>query len=204
MSHAPSGHLQRTLLLCIHNHQPVGNFDSVLEEASRKAYMPFLETLRRFPGIKVTLHYSGYLLRWLAENAPEVIRILMEMVSRGQVEILGGGMYEPILALLPERDRQGQLRAMAESVRGCFGRRPEGIWLAERVWEPDLAGSLSSAGARYLPLDDYHFLRAGLSSEELDGVYRRRAAARCGVFPGRAPPIPPSAAWRRRFPPSTG
>ena len=148
MSPARSGQRQRTLLLCIHNHQPVGNFDSVMEEASRRAYLPFLETLSRFPGIKATIHYSGYLLRWLAENSPEIIRILKGMISRGQVEILGGGMYEPILALLPERDRQGQLRAMAESVRGCFGVRPEGIWLAERVWEPDLAASLGAAGAR--------------------------------------------------------
>ena len=156
-----------------------------MEEASRRAYLPFLETLSRFPGIKATIHYSGYLLRWLAENSPEIIRILKGMISRGQVEILGGGMYEPILALLPERDRQGQLRAMAESVRGCFGVRPEGIWLAERVWEPDLAASLGAAGARYLPLDDYHFLRAGLSPEELDGVYLTEAGSgTVRVFPG--------------------
>ncbi|MBF8259039.1 MAG: alpha-amylase [Actinobacteria bacterium] len=185
MSVSKPSRRQRVLLLCLHNHQPVGNFDFVLEEATRCAYLPFLETLWRFPGIKATLHYSGYLLRWLAENSPEVIRILREMVSRGQVEILGGGMYEPILALLPERDRQGQLRAMADSVRGCFGRRPEGIWLAERVWEPDLPATLSSAGAKYLPLDDYHFLRAGLPLEELDGVYLTESGGGAvRVFPG--------------------
>ena len=185
MSSAASAQPQRTLLLCLHNHQPVGNFDSVLEEACRKAYLPFLETLDRFPGIKVTLHYSGHLLRWIVENSPKVSDMLKEMVSRGQVEILGGGMYEPILALLSERDREGQLRAMAESVRDCFGRRPEGIWLAERVWEPDLAATLPAAGVRYLPLDDYHFLRAGLSHEDLDGVYLTEAGGGAvRVFPG--------------------
>ncbi|MBI5576503.1 MAG: DUF1926 domain-containing protein [Deltaproteobacteria bacterium] len=185
MSVETAGGPQRTLLLVLHNHQPVGNFDSVLEDACRNAYLPFLETLDGFPGVKVTLHYSGHLLRWIAENSPEVFRLLGLMVSRGQVEILGGGMYEPILALLPERDRQGQLRAMSESVRECFGRRPEGIWLAERVWEPDLAASLSAAGVNYLPLDDYHFLRAGLSSVELDGVYLTEAGGGAvRVFPG--------------------
>ena len=175
----------RTLLLCLHNHQPVGNFDSVLENASRDAYLPFLTTLDRFPGIKVTLHYSGYLLRWLAENSQEVFRLLKEMVSRGQVEILGGGMYEPILALLPPRDRLGQLQALAENVRSCFGRHPEGVWLAERVWEPDLVPTLASAGVSYLPLDDYHFLRAGLSPEEMDGVYFTESdGAAVRVFPG--------------------
>ncbi|MGE5753781.1 MAG: alpha-amylase/4-alpha-glucanotransferase domain-containing protein [Deltaproteobacteria bacterium] len=175
----------RTLLLCIHNHQPVGNFEFVLDEANRNSYLPFLETLERFPGIKLTLHYSGYLLQWLADNRPDTIGLLKEMVSRGQVEILGGGMYEPILTLLPERDRQGQIRAMADSVRSGFGRQPEGAWLAERVWEPDLPASLAAAGVKYLPLDDYHFLRAGLPAEELDGVYLTETnGMSVRVFPG--------------------
>ncbi|MBI5418917.1 MAG: DUF1926 domain-containing protein [Deltaproteobacteria bacterium] len=185
MNAAPSGRPARTLLLCLHNHQPVGNFDFVLEEASRNSYLPFLAALARFPGIKATIHYSGYLLRWLVDNAPEVVGLLKEMVSRGQVEILGGGMYEPILALLPERDRRGQMQALAETVGNLFGKRPEGIWLAERVWEPGLASTLSAAGVKYFPLDDYHFLRAGLSLAELDGVYLTEAdGGSVRVFPG--------------------
>ena len=163
----------------------MGNFDFVLEEACRNAYLPFLETLARFPGIRVTLHYSGYLLEWITDHCPEVLRLLRELVSRGQVEMLGGGLYEPVLALLPERDRVGQVRALAESVRASFGKRPEGAWLAERVWEPDLVASLAAAGVKYLPLDDYHFLRAGMGPEELDGVYLTESGgASVRVFPG--------------------
>lgn len=175
----------RALVLCFHNHQPVGNFDFVLEEATRKSYLPFLETLDRFPGIKATLHYTGYLLDWLIRNAPEVVDLLRRMVARGQVELLGGGMYEPILALLPERDRQGQLAALASRIGETFGKRPEGIWLAERVWEPGLVPTLAAAGVKYLPLDDYHFLRAGLTVDELDGVWLTESdGATLRVFPG--------------------
>jgi alpha-amylase len=94
-------------------------------------------------------------------------------------------MYEPILALLPERDRLGQIEALAAEVKRLFGKAPEGIWLAERVWEPDLPATLEAAGVKYLPVDDYHFVRAGLSPGELDGVYLTEyngAAVR--VFPG--------------------
>ncbi len=185
MPAAPAEGPGRVLLLCLHNHQPVGNFDFVLDEASRNAYRPFLETLSRFPGIKVTLHFSGFLLRWIAENQPGVFGLLKELAARGQVEILGGGMYEPVLALLPERDRQGQLREMSDAVGRHFGRRPRGIWLAERVWEPDVTATLAAAGVEYLPLDDYHFLRAGLSLEELDGVYLTEVnGASVRLFPG--------------------
>lgn len=162
---------ERVLLLCVHNHQPVGNFESVLAEATDRAYRPFLEVLAEYPGIRVTLHYSGFLLRWIAANRPDAFSLLRELSSRGQVEILGGGMYEPILSLLPERDRQGQLKRLSDTVAHHFGTAPRGIWLAERVWEPELAATLSAAGVEYLPLDDFHFLRAGLDQEELDGLY---------------------------------
>ncbi|MGE5190435.1 MAG: alpha-amylase/4-alpha-glucanotransferase domain-containing protein [Gemmatimonadota bacterium] len=175
----------RVLLLCLHNHQPVGNFEFVLEEACRKAYLPFLETLNRFPGIKVTVHFSGFLLQWIARKQPAVFGLLKDLAARGQIEVLGGGMYEPVLALLPERDRLGQLKDLADTVGRYFGRRPRGIWLAERVWEPDVTGTLAAAGVDYLPLDDYHFLRAGLSPEELDGQYLTEVnGAAVRLFPG--------------------
>jgi 4-alpha-glucanotransferase len=53
------------------------------------------------------------------------------------------------------------------------------------VWEPDLPSTLEAAGVKYLPVDDYHFVRAGCSPGELDGVYLTEyngAAVR--VFPG--------------------
>ncbi len=175
----------RVLLLCLHNHQPVGNFDSVLGDASDKSYLPFLETLADFPAIKVTLHYSGFLLLWIAENRPDVFDLLGELVSRGQVEILGGGMYEPVMSLLPERDRRGQIKELADAVGRYFGKIPKGIWLAERVWEPDLPASLSMSGVEYLPLDDFHLLRAGIPGEELDGIYLTEAnGATVRLFPG--------------------
>ena len=179
---APS---RRALLLCLHNHQPVGNFDFVLERAARDAYLPFLRTLADFPSVKVTIHFSGFLLRWLAERSPDTFSLLKLLSDRGQAEVLGGGMYEPILALLPERDRLGQIEALAAEVERFFGKAPEGIWLAERVWEPDLPATLEAAGVKYVPVDDYHFVRAGLSPGELDGVYLTEFnGASVRVFPG--------------------
>jgi len=68
---APS---RRTLLLCLHSHQPVGNFDSVIEGAARDAYLPFLQTLADFPSVKVTIHFSGFLLRGWPSGPPTRFR----------------------------------------------------------------------------------------------------------------------------------
>ncbi len=159
------------LALTIHNHQPVGNFGWVIAETYEQAYLPLLEALERHPGVQLALHYTGPLLDWIAAERPEFIERLGRLVGRDQVEIVGGGWYEPVLAALPERDRVGQLVRMADELESMFGIRPRGAWLAERVWEPDLPTSLITAGYRWTVLDDAHFRAAAIPEEGLWGPY---------------------------------
>jgi hypothetical protein len=160
-----------SLALVIHNHQPVGNFGWVFADVYEQAYRPMLEAIARHPGIRVGLHYSGPLLEWLRAERPDFIAQLRGLVEREQAEVLGGGLYEPILASLPQRDRIGQLARMAEEVEKTFGRRPAGAWLAERVWEPDLPTSLAGAGYRWTVLDDAHFRTAAIPDDAAWGTY---------------------------------
>lgn len=172
-------------VLCIHNHQPAGNFQHVFEECFEKAYWPFLTTISKYPAIKLTLHNSGFLLDWLIDNRPEYIELLKTMVGRGQVELVGGGYYEPILSIIPETDRLNQIQMMSDKISEVFGTRPRGIWLAERVWEPALPATLKKAGMEYLLLDDYHFVKSGLERAELGGYYITEDQGKTiKVFPG--------------------
>lgn len=160
-----------SLALALHNHQPVGNFGWVFAEVYERAYQPMIEALERHPGVRLSLHYTGPLLDWLVTERPEAMTRLRALVDRGQVEILGGGYYEPVLASLPERDRIGQLLRMGDELERRFGRRPAGAWLAERVWEPDLPTSLAAAGYRWTILDDAHFRAAAIPEADLWGPY---------------------------------
>jgi alpha-amylase len=148
---------QVQLTLVIHNHQPVGNFDHVFEQACERAYLPFLRTLLEFPSVRIGLHTSGCLWEWVEAHRPEYGRLVDELLARGQVELLGGGMYEPILPVLPARDALWQLRRMNRFLLERFGKAPVGAWIPERVWEPQLPELLAQAGLQYCLLDDYHF-----------------------------------------------
>jgi alpha-amylase len=159
------------LALAIHNHQPVGNFGWVFAEVYEQAYEPMVAALERHPHVRLSLHYSGPLLEWLRAERPAFIDRLADLVARGQVEIMGGGYYEPVLASLPERDRIGQAHRMADELETLFGRRPAGAWLAERVWEPDLPTSLVAAGYDWTILDDAHFRAAAIGEDDLWGPY---------------------------------
>ena len=156
-----------SLALVIHNHQPVGNFGWVIEDVYEHAYSPLLQALERHPGIRLGLHYTGPLLQWMAANRPDAIAQIRRLVERGQVEIVGGAYYEPILVTLPDRDRNGQLVRMRDEMETLFGRRPAGAWLAERVWEPSLAYDLAAAGYEWTVLDDNHLRAASIREDEM-------------------------------------
>lgn len=155
----------------IHNHQPVGNFGWVIEEAFQKSYYPFLVLLDKYPGIRTSLHFTGILYDWMKEYHPEGMALVKKLVDRGQVELLTGGHFEPILPVIPDRDKVGQIKMLNDFIKSEFGVTPSGMWLAERVWEPSLPKYLHQAGVKYTILDDIHFRYSGLQESQLHGYY---------------------------------
>lgn len=176
---------QVRLILTLHNHQPVGNFDNVFEAAFQDSYSPFLNVLQDFPELPVVLHFSGSLLDWLAKNHPEYVARVREFVQRGQIEILGGPYYEPILSAIPRRDRIGQIQFFKKHLEELFNTSVRGMWVPERVWEQSFAGDIVEAGMEYTLLDDTHFRNAGLNEQELQGYYLTEESGRLlKVFAG--------------------
>jgi alpha-amylase len=157
--------------LGIHNHQPLGNFPHVFRQAAEKAYRPFLEILWEYPEIPVTLHYTGVVLEWIQTNDPSMIELIKRMVQRGQIELLTGGYYEPILPMIADRDKIGQIRKLTLTLQQLFGYDPSGMWLAERIWEPQLTKPIAEAGVKYIIVDDSHFKLAGVPQNQLYGYY---------------------------------
>src|SRR5512135_849994 len=173
------------LILALHTHQPVGNFEGVFEAAYRDSYLPFLEVMEDYPEIPFVLHTSGPLMEWLVERRPDYVARVGAMVAKGRVEIFGGGFYEPILSMIPRRDRVGQIRAYAAYLNEIFRTTVRGMWMPERVWEQPLVSALAEAGVEYTVLDDFHFQRAGLGESDLFGYYLTEDEGRLvKIFPG--------------------
>ncbi len=157
--------------LLLHNHQPVGNFPWVFQQVYEESYLPMLEALERHPSVRLSLHYTGSLLDWLEEAHPEFLQRVGALVTRGQIEMVGGGYYEPILPSIPDDDKIAQIRRLTARVQSDFGKKPTGMWLAERVWEPGLPRYLREADIEWTILDDVHFKNVGLDDSDLYGYY---------------------------------
>jgi hypothetical protein len=184
------------LSLALHNHQPVGNFGWVFKEAFDKAYLPMVECLEQHPTVRLALHYTGPLRDWLLENQPDFFPRLRKLVERGQIEIMGGAYYEPVLASLRDMDKLGQIRKQTEAIYEDFGVQPTGLWLAERVWEPHLPSTLAEAGIQYTIVDDTHFKAIGHRDEDLLGYYVTEERGRPLKVFGTSMPLRYSIPWR--------
>jgi len=168
----------------IHDHQPVGNFNGVFEEAYSRCYLPFVDLLEQHPAIRVSLHQSGCLLEWIETNHPEYINRLAKLVEQGQVEMLGGGFYEPILSAIPFDDALEQLDRMVQWAKRRLGATIKGIWLTERIWEPALPLLLAQAGVQFTIVDESHLRFAGVPKEKMIGYYvTERNGAVTAIFP---------------------
>jgi 4-alpha-glucanotransferase len=158
-------------LMAIHFHQPVDNLGFVFEEICDKCYEPFLYTIQDYPSVRFNLHYTGGLLEWFRDNRPNVLEALKRLVKNGQIEIIGGGFYEPILSAVYPHDATGQLDMMSSFLRANLKTDTKGAWLAERIWEPHLPEILAGSNIEYTILDDQHLIYAGCKEGQLYGHY---------------------------------
>ena len=159
------------LILVLHDHQPVGNFDHVFEQAYQDSYRPFLDVFEPYEALKIGLHTSGPLLEWLDQRHPDYLDRIARLVAAGRIEVIGGAYYEPILSMLPHRDRIGQIQSFTRFLEHRLSARVRGMWIPERVWEQNFTSDLAAAGIGYTMLDDFHFKNAGLTEDQLHGYY---------------------------------
>jgi alpha-amylase len=151
----------------LHLHQPVGNFDHVMADHVRDVYRPIIERASEAGLVPLTLHVSGPLLEWLETHDKPWLDFVGRLAAEGKVELLLAGFDEPILASLPRPDRLEQIGRLREHLKRRFGANATGLWLTERVWQPELAADLADAGVEYALVDDRHFLVSGFRADEL-------------------------------------
>src|SRR5216110_674603 len=133
----------------------------------RDVYRPIIERTTAAGFLPLTLHVSGPLLEWLEAHDTAWLDMIGRLTADGRLELLLAGFDEPILASLPRPDRLEQIGRMREYLQRRFGATATGLWLTERVWQPEIAADLADAGVEYALVDDRHFLVSGFRADEL-------------------------------------
>jgi hypothetical protein len=172
--------------LIVGSHEHINPFAGIdeFEDLYKYRLKPFITTLNRFPKVQAILHYSGPLLSRLEQKKPESFMLIKDLVTRKQVEIVGGGFYEAPLPLLPLTDRIGQIEMFTTYLRQKFGRKPQGCMLANSAWEQSLVGVLCSCGLPYTFLSEEQCRTAGIGGDALYGpVFTEDQGKLVAIFP---------------------
>lgn len=129
-------------------HEPLTQSEDELERRWDELYAPLLTALET-AGIAAALHLTGHLLDHLARRREEVLLRLKRLAQAKRVELLGGLFYGAVPELLPDADVRGQVQMMAEYWESLLGTPPQGFWLPELAWTPELPRLLADTGLAY-------------------------------------------------------
>ncbi|MBI1858374.1 MAG: DUF1926 domain-containing protein [Candidatus Melainabacteria bacterium] len=130
-----------------------------------------IELLNKTESIKTTLHLGSSLLETLDKKYPSFSSAISNMVGSNRLELLSGGMYEPLFPFIPKEDRQIHFMLMNRFLNHTYGYNPTGTWITECVWEPGLASDISKSRLQYTCLSKDYFTQAGLEEKNIQGYY---------------------------------
>ncbi len=153
-------------IFVIHFHQPTGQLDWVFERIYENCYKLLLDVFKRYTDIRLTVHISGPMLLEMIDRYPDWISEMAKLGDHGSIEFLAGSIGEAILPILPPEDRYYQVREYIRVFEKQFGFRPRGMWLPERVWEPNIVEALARNGVEYVLLDDSTLYRCGRGGDD--------------------------------------
>lgn len=144
----------------LHLYQPVNTDIYNIEEANEKSYKRILRALEENRNIKFTLNVAGCLiLRWEEMGESEIIKRLVSLVKRGQVELTGTAMYHPILPLIPKEEVVRQIIENEEILKKYFGNdfKPKGFFLPEMAYSPEVAKIIKDFSYEWIIVDEIIF-----------------------------------------------
>jgi hypothetical protein len=107
------------------------------------------------------------LLHWIERAHPEFFMLVEDLINRKQVELIGGGFYEPMMPFISQQDKIGQIELFTDYLRKHFNKRPLGCWLPALAWEPGMVDVLNRCGMSYTFLAVEQFRNAGLEGEDI-------------------------------------
>ncbi|MCR5045551.1 MAG: DUF1926 domain-containing protein [Treponema sp.] len=127
--------------------------DSSYQEAYKSVYKPLGAILFANPQLKFSFFFTGPQIEYFKKKNPEFLDLIKNLIARKQVEVIGGGYYNPLFPLILPADRAAQIEKLTLSLRQNFGKRPRGVYLFCDSWDPSLISTFDATNLEYAFLD---------------------------------------------------
>jgi alpha-amylase/alpha-mannosidase (GH57 family) len=106
----------------------------------------------------ISFNFGPTLLAWMQDQKPDIYRLILEADRESQERFSGHGsaiaqVYNHVIMPLANRaDKVTQVRWGARDFEFRFGRKPEGMWLAETAVDVETLEALAEEGIRFTVL----------------------------------------------------
>ena len=121
-----------------------------INDIAERSYVPALQTLiqmcKEHPEFKVAFSLSGCGLEQLEFHAPQVIDLLQEINSTGQVEFLCEPYSHGLASLANEESFAEEVKRMSDTVKNLFGKRPKVFRNSSLIYNDDIGAQVASMG----------------------------------------------------------
>ena len=148
-----------TLILGAYSQLSSGTPAPILERALSDLYKPLLTYLYKHPDLKIHLYLPGAVMEWLEQNHPELNMLIADLCKKDQLEMITGGFQQPVLHILPAKDRSIQIEETTTFIRKRYGKRARTIWFYDQIWNPTFITTMGLCAVDRLiisPLDRLH------------------------------------------------
>lgn len=147
---------------------------SQLDPARRRwvcehSYRPLFELVRD-GGYRIAFEASGRTLEVMAQEAPEVLALLRELVQSGRIEPVGSPFIHVMLANIPPEIGLDTLRHGLDAWEKYTGVRPAAGWNPECGWASFLPELYREAGFQSLVMDADSFFLSFPEIREATGL----------------------------------
>ena len=144
---------KKNMHLCFCVQLSISYLQQIDKNDNASLYKAFFSGIQAEEKLPLTIFAAGSFLEWQKGKRQAYSMLLNNMLSRKQIELLGGGYYQPYLSLLPASDVIGQIEMMTSAIRTQFGKRPRGLFLTASAWTPSLITPFVRCGMEYCLLD---------------------------------------------------
>jgi len=141
----------------LHFYQPVNTDAHIIKEATEKSYLRVVRALEENPHIKFTFNVNGCLFYRLEElGYSNLLRRLVVLVKKGQLELTGNAAYHPLLPLIDIREVERQILETESLLQKYFGQnyKPKGFFLSEMAYSQKVAELIKKMGYEWIILDE--------------------------------------------------
>ncbi|MFX1256578.1 MAG: hypothetical protein ACFFAN_01865 [Promethearchaeota archaeon] len=130
----------------LHIYQPPTQEIEILKLINKECYKPLFSMLEEHNNAKFCLNINGVLIELFYEfGLEDTMELVKNLVSENKLEILGTGIYHPILPLIPKKEVYRQIQKNEEINRKEFGNS----WQRKGFFPPELAISSKIAKIVY-------------------------------------------------------